>query len=208
MYCADLCTLQVNRFNVICLSVQRSFLFSLQENDEFDYPETTEVESEYVGDSEFADNEFDLDDDVPLEFSERPNIAEMINGLNFADEDEESEIELQDHNYQMHPNQYLPNWTAESNPNIGVSKETNPQHRLSEYTNDSELGDPSNVSGLDDMSVSMGGYTSTNASCSDISGLCEIDDSENNFTDDEVADAELEALAEKIKSGSVHQTQV
>ena len=39
--------------------------------------------------------------------------------------------------------------------------------------------------GLDAMSVSgLGaGYTSTNASCSDISGLCEIEDSEVNLSD-------------------------
>ena len=40
--------------------------------------------------------------------------------------------------------------------------------------------------GLDAMSVSgigAGGYTSTNASCSDISGLCEIEDSEVNLSD-------------------------
>ncbi|GAB1601746.1 protocadherin Fat 1 isoform X5 [Argonauta hians] len=35
----------------------------------------------------------------------------------------------------------------------------------------------------DDMSVSVGGYTSTNVSCSDISGLCDIEDSDMNITD-------------------------
>lgn len=39
-------------------------------------------------------------------------------------------------------------------------------------------------SGMDNMSMSVGGYTSTNASFSDISGaVCEIDDSEANCSD-------------------------
>lgn len=36
---------------------------------------------------------------------------------------------------------------------------------------------------MDDMSISVGGYTSTNASMSDISGVCDIEDSEANITD-------------------------
>jgi hypothetical protein len=34
----------------------------------------------------------------------------------------------------------------------------------------------------------MGGYTSTNASCSDISGLCEIEDSEVNLSEEDSGD--------------------
>ena len=37
----------------------------------------------------------------------------------------------------------------------------------------------------DDMSISVGGYTSTNASMSDISGVCDIEDSEANLSDDD-----------------------
>ena len=61
------------------------------------------------------------------------------------------------------------------------------------------------------MSVSMRGYTSTNASMSDISGLCEIDDSEVNLSDNDSND-ELEAsaklLAKYSKSNSHTHTQV
>ena len=67
------------------------------------------------------------------------------------------------------------------------------------------------LSGIDNMSVSMGGYTSTNASMSDISGLCEIDDSEVNLGDNDSND-ELEAsaklLAKYSKSNSHTHTQV
>jgi hypothetical protein len=38
------------------------------------------------------------------------------------------------------------------------------------------------------MIDSMGGYTSTNASCSDISGLCEIEDSEVNLSEEDSGD--------------------
>ncbi|KAL8621478.1 hypothetical protein ACOMHN_058240 [Nucella lapillus] len=51
-----------------------------------------------------------------------------------------------------------------------------------DYTTDVEP--PSRASFIDDMSMSVGGYTS-NASCSDISGLCEIEDSEINNSDDD-----------------------
>lgn len=54
-----------------------------------------------------------------------------------------------------------------------------------EYTTDLEPA--SRTSFIDDMSMSVGGYTS-NASCSDISGLCEIEDSEINASDDESGD--------------------
>ena len=47
--------------------------------------------------------------------------------------------------------------------------------------------DMGTMSVADDVSVSMGGYTSTNASCSDLSesNLCEIEDSEVNISDDD-----------------------
>lgn len=54
-----------------------------------------------------------------------------------------------------------------------------------EYATDVEP--PSRASYIDDMSMSVGGYTS-NASCSDISGLCEIDDSEINASEDDLDD--------------------
>ena len=81
------------------------------------------------------------------------------------------------------------------------------------YTNNLESQDLDygTLSGIDNMSVSMGGYTSTNASMSDISGLCEIDDSEVNLSDNDSND-ELEAsaklLAKYSKSRSHTHTQV
>lgn len=56
-----------------------------------------------------------------------------------------------------------------------------------DYTTDVEP--PSRTSFIDDMSMSVGGYTS-NASCSDISGLCEIEDSEVNASEDDSGDDE------------------
>ena len=53
----------------------------------------------------------------------------------------------------------------------------NPHGTLGGYT--------SGASVMDDVSVSMGGYASTNVSCSELSGLCEIEDSEANNSDDE-----------------------
>uniref|UniRef100_A0A2C9M9H4 Uncharacterized protein n=1 Tax=Biomphalaria glabrata TaxID=6526 RepID=A0A2C9M9H4_BIOGL len=55
-----------------------------------------------------------------------------------------------------------------------------PGYQTDGYTTDQEP--PSRTSFIDDMSMSMGGFTS-NASCSDISGLCEIEDSEVNGSD-------------------------
>ena len=58
-----------------------------------------------------------------------------------------------------------------------------PGYMTDSYCTDKDQ--PSNrTSFVDDLSLSMGGFTS-NASLSDISGLCEIDDSEINDTDDE-----------------------
>lgn len=54
----------------------------------------------------------------------------------------------------------------------------------------------------DDMSVSVGGYTSTNASCSDISGnLCEIEDSEVfSDVDMDVEDLEVKKVVQNTAS--------
>ncbi|XP_064610099.1 protocadherin Fat 1-like isoform X2 [Liolophura sinensis] len=59
-------------------------------------------------------------------------------------------------------------------------------------------------SALDDMSVSVGGYTSTNASCSDISGLCEIEDSEINLSDEDSTESSPSA---RLRADNLH-TQV
>ncbi|XP_076446580.1 protocadherin Fat 1-like isoform X2 [Babylonia areolata] len=67
-----------------------------------------------------------------------------------------------------------------------------------EYTTDVEP--PSRASFIDDMSMSVGGYTS-NASCSDISGLCEIEDSEiNNSDDDDDVDDDNEDISPCLPS--------
>ena len=65
----------------------------------------------------------------------------------------------------------------------------------------SEL-DPATAAAMDAMSVSMGGYTSTNASYSDISecnNLCDFEDSEINASDDD--DVDVPAM---LSSSHVH----
>lgn len=42
------------------------------------------------------------------------------------------------------------------------------------------------------MSMSLGGYASTNASMSEISGLCEIEDSEVNLSEEESCDDNID----------------
>ncbi|XP_035206059.1 uncharacterized protein LOC118181087, partial [Stegodyphus dumicola] len=147
-------------------------------------------ESEYVGDSENNDNDFD---DSVLPVPNFENILGMAD-LEFADDGTDSSPSP--HKYQRHPNSYLPAHTTST-------ANTSPDHTWNADTRQiCELSDdevmtygfppqggrgfhvPIDVSGLDSMSMSVGGYTSTNASFSDISGaVCEIDDSEANCSD-------------------------
>lgn len=183
-----------------------------------------EDDSEYVGDSEYCENECgetDLDDDPNAEYPEPPNFEEILalqGELNYGDEPEEA---VPPRSYSLHPNQYLPQYNISQGSQADSASQPNSQDQENanygenvgrdddddvihygftrpaaaklrpESANLSELSDfndlnyePGVASALDNMSVSMGGYTSTNASVSDVSqGICEIEDSEANLSD-------------------------
>ncbi len=187
------------------------------------------MDSEYVGDSEYAENECatedELDGDPQEDYPDPPNfeqiLANMQGDLSF--EENYDSMPRNNHNYSLHPNQYLPSHTVadsaqnssredckvsdeETNGNAdniardddddvihyGFPRAGKPPQFFSGYTNNLDTNpqdlDYGTLSGIDNMSVSMGGYTSTNASMSDISGLCEIEDSEVNLSDNDSAD--------------------
>lgn len=166
------------------------------------------TDSEYVGETE---NEFDDDGLPPPAYASLPSYDQLL-----ALRDLNDSYELPP-NLLVHPDQYLPdyhpNFDADSLADNGnVSDEQNsevdaavaasvaertalrqppgrallsPGYATSgEYATDAEQ---SRASYIDNMSMSVGGYTS-NASCSDISGLCEIEDSEINASEDDLDD--------------------
>lgn len=149
------------------------------------------AESEYVGDSENNDNDFD-DNNLPAPNFE--NILQMTD-LDFADDGTDS-LPTSPHKYERHPNSYLPTHTT-STANTSPDHTWNADQRQISDLSDDEVMTygfppqggrgfhvPVDAPGLDSMSMSVGGYTSTNASFSDISGaVCEIDDSEANCSD-------------------------
>ena len=188
-------------------------------------PEGDYIDSEYVGDSECTDNEYDAENAPEL-----PNYEQILAEQSKLLED----YELPSHNINIHPDYYLPlnssftsdkipletleTWAAppgydissgssassdddndsvlhygfpptHTNINrlsmITTDSEANGENRLSAaYTSDSEFnGEYNRVSAIDDISV--GESRSRNASMSDISGLCEIEDSEDNILDSE-----------------------
>ncbi|KAG8186896.1 hypothetical protein JTE90_023783 [Oedothorax gibbosus] len=147
--------------------------------------------SEYVGDSE--NNDTDFCDSIPPV----PNFENILgmNDLEFADDGTDS-LPASPHKYQRHPNSYLPahaTSTANTSPDHTWNGD---QRQVCDLSDDEVMtyGFPPqggrgfhvqvDPSGMDNMSMSVGGYTSTNASFSDISGaVCEIDDSEANCSD-------------------------
>ena len=183
------------------------------------------IDSEYVGDSECTDNEFDMENPPEL-----PNYEQILAEQSKLLED----YELPSHNINIHPDYYLPlnssftsdkipletleNWGVPPGYNISsdtsassdddndsvlhygfppsrnninrlsmitTDSDANGENRLSAaYTSDSEVnGEYNRVSAIDNISV--GEDRSRNASMSDISGLCEIEDSEDNILDSE-----------------------
>lgn len=151
-------------------------------SEDFDRPD-----SEYVGDSENNDTDF-LDSIV----HPAPNFENILGDLEFADDGTDS-LPASPHKYQRHPNSYLPTHaTSTANTSPDHTWNERDQHRQICDLSDDEVMTygfppqggrgfhvPVDVSGMDNMSMSVGGYTSTNASFSDISGaVCEIDDSE------------------------------
>ena len=182
-----------------------------------DYPDEFEdgFDSEYVGDSEYAENEFagDETDDPDAEYPDRPDFKDILamqGELDYGDLDQPERYAP------LHPNNYLPEYNISQNSQPGDWAD--PLHGAEMNGNfdstDNVVGDedevihygfPSNSlrqpkfrgrpisyaesdfqGGGDEMSISMGGYTSTNASMSDMSDvrLCEIEDSEVNLSDD------------------------
>nr|XP_042897100.1 fat-like cadherin-related tumor suppressor homolog isoform X1 [Parasteatoda tepidariorum] len=140
-------------------------------------------QSEYVGDSE---NNDDFDDALlPV-----PNFESILgmNELEFADEVDS--LPVSPHKYQRHPNSYLPTHatsTANTSPDHTWNGD---QRQICDLSDDEVMtyGFPSQGGrgflrdGLDNLSMSVGGYTSTNASFSDISGaICGIDDSDVDY---------------------------
>ncbi|KAK6173109.1 hypothetical protein SNE40_016628 [Patella caerulea] len=163
-------------------------------------------ESEYVGDSEFAEEGED-NEHPPPEYDEYPNYQRILN----IPDVEVEEYQLPTNLQHMTPDLYLPGFDingsndqeafldhftdVDSHPfsndgdNNSVIKVqlTQPwqQHyfsQLSDYNTDNER---SSLSLMDDNSVSMGGNLSRNNSCSDISGLCDFEDSEINASESE-----------------------
>lgn len=169
-------------------------------------------EPEYVGSSENSEYP-DIQDTEP------PNFEEILalNNLEFADEGCDS-LPSSPLRYQSHPNQYLPkhslgtipspnhSWTTQSQfRNISDISDDDivsygfPTHGGRGFRLDAELGtSPPNFrhsSGPMDC-ISASGYTSTNASCSDISAnVCDIEDSEVNFSDTDCEMLENKKLA-------------
>ena len=215
-----------------------------------DYPdefvENDGNESEYVGDSEYAENELDGadTDDPDADYPEPPNFQEILalqGQLRFDDE----VGAVGDNKYDMHPNQYLPEYNiSENNSQVGDDDDDGEHDDFDDYNGNFSADNfarddeddviyygfpragaqkklvPEDLAGnrynidygtgtsmRDDMTVSMDGYNSTNASCSDISayGLCDIDDSEPNNSDNEDNEAQLTQL---LKSDSDKHTQV
>ena len=188
------------------------------------YTDTDLMESEYVGDSEYAENEYDTDYPSP------PSYQHILGLHDYTDGDmgvQGGGEQLEDiDNYQlphnmmnhMHPNYYLPNhsFNNDSNevgdimpnhiaPNVDLSDTSDNEDNNSVVhygfpgarrsagsrvpdicVTDSEMVQSPSIG--DTLSVSLGGGTSTNVSFSDISGLCDIEDSEINPSDDESID--------------------
>ncbi|XP_071125252.1 protocadherin Fat 1-like isoform X4 [Mytilus edulis] len=177
------------------------------------YTDGEMIESEYVGDSEYADNEGDTD-----HYLNPPNYQEIFSQYVNNDDsgNQDMSYELPEHNFGMHPNNYLPMYNLNDESRDEYSDNDNfpdppeefrgGENRVCQLSEDDlddndevvHYGFPSqqpllglqgNITDSEynvrsSMIDSMGGYTSTNASMSDISGLCEIEDSEVNFSDE------------------------
>ena len=200
-------------------------------HDDTDYVDGNE--SEYVGDSEYAENECgDDDDDMDdpnSDFPDPPNFEHILAMHSDLSQPEDTGIPT---NYNLHPDHYLPtyqmesgasqeDWPDDGNGNAdniarddeedvihyGFPRPKQPRFVSHDYQMPLDYTpdyDHPTMSAIDDMSVSMGGYTSTNASCSDISGLCEIEDSEVNMSDN---DSDHERRPSKKSHSHIH-TQV
>ena len=183
-------------------------------HDDTDYQDGNESEyvgdSEYA-ENEFNDDD---DDDIDIDnndFPDPPNFEHILAMHSDLPQPEESysAAAANPTNYNLHPDRYLPSYQVvesgasqedDGNGNAGDDNDDDVIHygfprpkqprfvpSAHDFPNQLDYNTDygTMTSAVDDMSVSMGGYTSTNASCSDISGLCEIEDSEVNMSDND-----------------------
>eukprot|EP00106_Octopus_bimaculoides_P013386 XP_014780828.1 PREDICTED: uncharacterized protein LOC106876693 isoform X2 [Octopus bimaculoides] len=178
-------------------------------------------DSEYCGDCECGEND---DDNNAADFHPAANFHHFLELAPYADEVNEGP-------QRFHPN-FMPdfdqppggaaldNWPAPpgaengNQPPHSDEEENSERCRLRRHLRrgaalarypplDASDYEHSTAAMADDMSVSVGGCTSTNVSCSDISGLCDIDDSDMNITDE--SDNDIHPV--KFNSAHLH-TQV
>jgi len=186
-------------------------------------------ESEYVGDSEFTENECG-NDDVEMEADSYPglsfkDILAMKDELNYGSD------EFRPHTkYNLHPNNYLPDHKDELPEDTSLNGNYNSADYIcrdddddvihygfprpsspSKFNRDSYTDTEAGPNILDNMSISVvsggGGCKSPNGSMSDLSGVCMIEDSEANNSDEENADETLE-VKKRLLSTSKTSTQV
>ncbi|XP_046380464.2 protocadherin Fat 1-like isoform X3 [Haliotis rufescens] len=180
--------------------------------DEPEYVEDSEYvgDSEYA-ENEF---EIDDQDDLPPCYADHPNYQQILELRDMDDTYElPQSLQVSHHpnhylpNYSFSGQMEQDGWpdppTDDDNSNVSDDNDNDndsvihyayqnvgPQRSnlAPGYTTRSEYNTDHNRSAasiMDDMSVSAGGYTSTNGSCSDISAyLCEIEDSEINQSED------------------------
>lgn len=180
-----------------------------------------ENNSEYVGDSECTENfdEMEENEDPNADFHPVPNFHQFL-GLAPHIDDEDNHHGPQNLHPNIMPNfgqirqnGVLDNWPAPPGAENGNDQNSDedengepyplPRHFRPRLPVDGSDYEHSAASMIDDMSVSFGGYTSTNASCSDISGLCDIEDSEMNLSDE----SDIDIQPAKFSSAHLH-TQV
>ncbi|XP_023235707.1 fat-like cadherin-related tumor suppressor homolog isoform X2 [Centruroides sculpturatus] len=146
-------------------------------------PETEDPDlpDSYVGDSEYNDEEADA-----VRTTAAPDFRRLLSDLEFADDGVDTPSPSPD-KYRSHPDRYLPAHFPSSDTSPDSSLRPGDEDEVVPYGfpcqgrrtfhPETENGDP--ASALDSLSLSVGGYASTDASYSDVSGaVCEIDDSD------------------------------
>ncbi|XP_074651233.1 protocadherin Fat 1-like [Tubulanus polymorphus] len=183
------------------------------DDDEDDIQTDDNLDSEYVGDSEYPD---DLESDAEVFARDSPQLNEPLlnqNGLTYDD--------LPRRDYNVHPNQYLPSYSYSipsmiDEPGLRVvdidaarydaRNARNPNEIMTD-TDGEILDDGDSIA--DDVSYA-GNFTSANVSMSDVSvsGLCAIEDSEFPMTSDNDSDDDENRAAATHLIGSHLHSQV
>ena len=155
-----------------------------------------ETDDEYVGGDE-TDYPTENDEMLPCA---RAAMAFRKELENFPPMEMEEEFErlLPQDMYKMSPGQYLPSHsvsTSEIPPDYDdSSRDPSSISGVPQRSNEGRLSDYRRpISEISQDALSMSMYTSTNASCSDVSGMCEPD-SETNLSDNEDFDDHLANL--------------